>query len=75
VGTQGVFHAQGGGWQAASNLPFFVLYCSAMPLWWRCFARRKNMMHRFSGWLLLALAQGVLAAPQLLQGRVGRQRW
>jgi hypothetical protein len=29
------------------------------------------MMHRFSGWLLLVLAQGVLAAPQLLQGRVG----
>ncbi|WP_287878961.1 hypothetical protein [Aquitalea sp.] len=29
------------------------------------------MMHRFSGWLLLALAQGVLAAPQLFQGRVG----
>jgi hypothetical protein len=73
VGTQGVFHAQGGGWQAASNLPFFVLYLQRHAIVVRrCFARRENMMHRFSGWLLLALAQGVLAAPQLLQGRVGQ---
>jgi hypothetical protein len=30
------------------------------------------MMHKISGWLLLAVAQCVLAAPQLLQGRVGQ---
>lgn len=30
------------------------------------------MMHRFSGWLMLAVAQCVLATPQLLQGRVGQ---